>query len=78
MQDKLIVATNLKKTILYIEKTVINYPNKYKVLKDKIIITMYEILELVYYTNCLNDKKDNQYLIISKIRGRLLFKNIIE
>ena len=30
MQDKLLIVTNLKKTIMYIEKTVINYPNKYK------------------------------------------------
>ena len=68
MQDKLLIITNLKKTILYIEKTVINYPNKYKVLKDKIISSLYDILELTYYTNCLEDKKNIQYLIISKIK----------
>ena len=68
MQDKLLIVTNLKKTILYIEKTVINYPNKYKVLKDKISSSLYDILELTYYTNCLDDKKDHQYLIISKIK----------
>ena len=68
MQDKLIIATNLKKTINYIEKTVINYPNKYKVLKERIINTLYEILELTYYANCLNDKKNTQGLIISKIK----------
>ena len=50
MQDKLLIVTNLKKTIMYIEKTVINYPNKYKVLKDKIISSLYDILELTYYT----------------------------
>ena len=30
--------------------------------------TLYEILELTYYANCLNDKKNTQGLIISKIK----------
>lgn len=55
MQDKLLIATKTKKTIEYIEKAVCNFPNTQYILKNKIINTCYEFLELVYKANIHKD-----------------------
>ena len=63
MQDRLLIATKLKKTIEYIEKVTVNYPHAENVLKNKIIDTCYKLLELVYRSNIYKDmfynKKDD-------------------
>ena len=51
MNDNLIIARSVKKTINYIEKNVYNFPNEYKVLKDRLINACYDILENVYRAN---------------------------
>lgn len=51
MQDRLIIATKVKKTIEYIEKITLNYPHNENNLKNKIINESYELLELVYMAN---------------------------
>lgn len=68
MIDNLEIAKSLKKTILYLEKILENFPSKEKVLKDKIIKTNYDILELVYLINELEDRKFYQCQVISKIK----------
>jgi hypothetical protein len=67
MQDKLLIATRVKKTIEYIEKVLINCPQCENILKNKIIISCYELLELVYKANVF---KETVYMkeIIVKIR----------
>lgn len=68
MIDNLIIAKDMKKTILYLEKVLENFPNSEKCLRDNIISTNYEILELIYLTNELKDKESNQKKIIAKIK----------
>ena len=51
MEDNLIIARNVRKTINYIEKNIYNFPNEYKVLKERIINSCYDILENVYRAN---------------------------
>ena len=51
MIDNLQVIKDVKKTIIYLEKIIINFPNNDKVIKDKIMNTMFEILELTYISN---------------------------
>ena len=51
MNDSLLIARNVKKTINYIEKNIYNFPNEYKVLKERIINSCYDILENIYRAN---------------------------
>lgn len=67
MHDKLLIVTKIKKTIQYLEKITVNYPNKEYVLKNKINEASYNILELAYKANIhkeINYMKD----IIVQIR----------
>ena len=70
MKDNLIIISNMKKTIFYLDKVIINFPRTEKVLKDKISNTYYEVLELVYFSNLLDIKERIVYQkrIISKIK----------
>lgn len=38
--EKLLIASTTRKTIRYIEKNTSNFPNKYSVLKNKIIVNI--------------------------------------
>lgn len=67
MQDKLLIATRVKKTIEYMEKVLKNYPQSEIILKNKIITSCYDLLELVYRANIFKEiiyKKE----ILVKIR----------
>lgn len=70
MKDNLQVITDLKKTISYLDKIIINFPRTEKVLKDKINNTCFEILELIYFCNLIDINKRIIYQkkIISKIQ----------
>ena len=70
MYEKLEVINDIKKTIFYLDKVIINFPRTEKVLKDKISNTYYEILELIYFSNLLDVKERIIYQkrIISKIK----------
>lgn len=70
MKDNLIIISNMKKTIFYLDKVIINFPRTEKVLKDKISNTYYEVLELIYFSNLLDVKERTIYQkrIISKIK----------
>lgn len=68
IKDNFRIVINIKKYISYIKKTVLSFPNNEKVLKDNIIKTLYEILELTYYANEVDDRKNIQASILSKIR----------
>ena len=43
MKDNLVMISNFKKTILYLDKVIINFPGNEKVLKDKITSSMYDV-----------------------------------
>ena len=64
MYDRLVIATKVKNTIEYIEKTVINYPHEEKLLKDRIISTSYDLLEIVYYANLTKDINSMKNIIV--------------
>lgn len=51
MQDKLLISNKIKKTIIYIEKMLENYPHTENILKNRIIDKSYELLELTYKAN---------------------------
>lgn len=51
MKDNFRLISNLKRTILYLDKVVMNFPNKERVLKDNIMGSVYEALEYAYMAN---------------------------
>ena len=61
------IIKQFKKFILSLNDILIEYPKKEKVLKDKIIDTSYEILELMLLANIKENKKEIQESIISKL-----------
>ncbi len=81
--DRLLIAVRLKKTIIYIENILENYPHKYLEIKSHISNSLYEMLEYVYLANYGYDKDKNKNLSIVKLQMidfYLLFsykKNII-
>lgn len=68
MKDNFKIITNFKWLISYLEKILINFPSNEKVLKDKISNTLYDTLELIYYTNEIDDRKFLQKKIVVKIK----------
>ncbi len=59
------IVKNIKKYILSLDKILVNFPRKEKILKDKIKETSFDVLELTYYANTLEEKKEIQKQIIS-------------
>lgn len=57
LNDNLLIARDLKKTIKYVEKNVYNFPNKYKDLKSNIINSCYDMLRYVYRANIDQNKE---------------------
>ena len=64
IHENLIIARKARKTIRFIEKNTHNFPNEYKVLKDKIILSCYNILEWVYRANIFQDKDDKKEICV--------------
>ena len=62
--ERLLIASSTRKTIRYIERNVSNFPNKYYVLKNKIIESCYSILENIYRANIFQDKSDKKEIIV--------------
>ena len=63
--DNLVIGRCARKTIRYVEKNVVNFPNKYSVLKDRIIDSCYNILECIYRTNIFQDKSDKKEIVVN-------------
>ena len=61
---KLIIL--FKEYINIFNKYIDNYPNR-DIIKNKIVCTNLEILELIYLTNLIDDRKNNQFIILSKL-----------
>ena len=60
-----IILKTARKTIRYIEKNTINFPNTYKVLRDKIIDSCYKILEYIYRANIFQDINDKKEIVVN-------------
>lgn len=63
MNYNFILLNNTKKTIIYINKQLINYPKSELVLKENIERNMYELIELIFSFN-INDnlRIKNKYI----------------
>lgn len=68
MNDKLQIAVRIKKTIIYIEKTLETFPHKYIEIKSLISKTMYEMLEYIYLANTNIEREKNISLSIVKLQ----------
>ena len=51
MKDSLNIIIELKKTIIYLDKVIVNFPGNERKLKDKIRGTLYDLLEILYMSN---------------------------
>ncbi len=58
--DEFRIASYVKELIEYIEELVENYPRREYVLKDRMVSDGYELLELVYLGNVMDDRLDIQ------------------
>ena len=67
MSDKLLIITKLKKTIEYIDKILDNYPHKYIELKQRLIDSLFDLLELAYLANNNIDRNNNKGKCIVKL-----------
>ena len=66
--DRLLIAVRLKKTIIYIENILENFPHKYIEIKSHISNSLYEMLECIYLANSGFEKEKNQNLSIIKLQ----------
>ena len=68
MNNKFLLANDIKNFILSLDSILINYPKKDIIIKKRIINTSFELLELVYLANNKIDNKENiKYECLSKI-----------
>lgn len=65
IHENLIIVREARKTIRYIEKNTENFPNKNRILKDRIIDSCYNILENIYRANLFQDKNDKKEIIVN-------------
>ena len=65
VHENLIIARQARKTLRFIEKNTENFPNKYYVLKNKIIESCYNILEWIYRSNIFQDINDKKEIIVN-------------
>ena len=65
MKDNLLIATKVKKTILYLDKLLPNYPKTDLVLRDNIKNEMYLLLRNIYEVNI--SEKSERFQMKSKI-----------
>ena len=65
--ERLMIAASTRKTIRYIERNTSNFPNKYLILKNKIIESCYSILENIYRANIFQEKDDKKEIIVISI-----------
>lgn len=66
-EDRFKVINNIKSFIDYLDKILVNYPKTSFNLQKRLENTSYDLLELVYLTNIIHDRLNNQKIIISKI-----------
>ena len=72
------VIDKTKKTIVYIENIIDNFPKNEIVLKNNLKYNLYELLESIYYSSYLysNDRINKLYYCLVKIKMIDLYINI--
>lgn len=66
--EQLELINEYKKTMRYIEKTIGSFPKSERILKDRMIDNLYEILELIYMSNIIGERNIYQSKIIAKLK----------
>ena len=61
------IVKDMKEFIFSLDKFLVTFPKKEKVLTDSFKKTSFEILELIYYANACDEKVNIQKQIVSKI-----------
>ena len=64
IKNKLIIERVARKTVKYIEKNTENFPNKYRVLRDKIISCSYNILENIIRANIFQEISYKKEIVV--------------
>lgn len=62
--DNLLICRKAKKTICFIEKNIDNFPNKEIVIKNRILNSLYDILENIYRANIIDDINIKKEIIV--------------
>ena len=65
IHDNLLIGRSARKTIRYVEKNTVSFPNKYSVLKNRIRESCYNVLEYIYRANVFQDKSDKKEIIVN-------------
>jgi len=68
MKDKLLIVDKIKKTIIYIDSMLDNYPHRYIELRSNINNSLYELLNNVYLANDKVDDLNNKKRSIINIK----------
>lgn len=65
IHENLIIAREARKTVRYIERNTENFPNKNRILKDRIIGSCYNILENIYRANLFQEKSYKKEIVVN-------------
>lgn len=63
--EKFLIAKQARKTIRYIERNTMSFPNTYKVLKTRIIESSYSILENIYRANIFQEVDYKKEVVVN-------------
>ena len=63
--EKFLIAKQARKTIRYIERNTMSFPNTYKVLKTRIIESSYSILENIYRANIFQEVDHKKEVVVN-------------
>ena len=65
IHENLIISREARKTVRYIERNTENFPNKNRILKDRIIGSCYNILENIYRANLFQEKSYKKEIVVN-------------
>ena len=66
--DKFKIAKDIKKTIIYLDKVISNFPKSEKILRDRITNDLYSMLEITYVANSIEERVSYQKQLLSKLK----------
>ena len=67
MKNELIIVKNIKEFIYNVDLIIENYPKKEYELRNRLVNTSYDLLELVYRSNYKKDYLDRIFSLISML-----------
>ena len=65
VHEEFIIAKSARKTLRYIERNTSSFPNEYRVLKERIINTCYNMLEDIYRANIKQELIYKKEVVVS-------------